>query len=194
MSLLPLPFHAPQRALELIAGMVTRKNLTDCVQRLMENVENAEGAYRDALIEKIIFMCSRDKYEYLEDFAWYISTLIKLAYIQVRGAFLLFAALFSVLPRCCLVECFLFSVLRCFHVLVLSTCVAAVLVSVCCCFGFLCFAAVQCTVFPCPCPHRAPSSPPPSRPRSLTCACAWRRCGSTPCRTWCVRACVNVRA
>ena len=72
-----------QRALELIAGMVTRKNLSDCVQRLMEHVENAEGTYRDALIEKIIFICSRDKYEYLEDFAWYISTLIKLAYIQV---------------------------------------------------------------------------------------------------------------
>jgi hypothetical protein len=75
-----------QRALELIAGMVTRKNLTDIVRRLSEHVDSAEGAYRDALIDKIIFMCSRDKYEYLEDFAWYISVLIKLAYIQVRRA------------------------------------------------------------------------------------------------------------
>ncbi len=74
---------ASQRALELIAGMVTRKNLSDIVRRLSEHVESAEGAYRDALIDKIIFMCSRDKYEYLEDFAWYISVLIKLAYIQV---------------------------------------------------------------------------------------------------------------
>jgi len=30
----------------------------------------AEGPYRDELISKIIFMCSRDKFAYLSDFAW----------------------------------------------------------------------------------------------------------------------------
>ena len=30
----------------------------------------AEGSYRDELISKIVFMCSRDKFAYLTDFAW----------------------------------------------------------------------------------------------------------------------------
>lgn len=80
--------------------MVTRKNLADIVRRLMENIDSAEGAYRDALIDKIIFMCSRDKYEYLEDFAWYISVLIKLAYIQVR-----WLAVVACLPTAVCVTC-----------------------------------------------------------------------------------------
>ena len=32
----------------------------------------AEGSYRDELISKIVFMCSRDKFAYLTDFAWYV--------------------------------------------------------------------------------------------------------------------------
>jgi AP-3 complex subunit delta-1 len=70
------------RALELITGMVTRRNLQDIVKRLLELVDTAEGHFRDELIEKIIFMCSRDKFAYLVDFAWYVSVLAKLAYIQ----------------------------------------------------------------------------------------------------------------
>ena len=69
------------RALELITGMVTRRNLPDIVKRLLEMLDAAEGHFRDQLIEKIIFMCSRDKYAYLTDFAWYISVLAKLAYL-----------------------------------------------------------------------------------------------------------------
>lgn len=70
------------RALELLCGMVTRKNLPDIVKALMGHLEAAEGHYRDELIDKIIFMCSRDKYAYLADFAWYIGVLAKLAFIQ----------------------------------------------------------------------------------------------------------------
>jgi len=69
------------RALELISGMVTRKNLEDIVKSLMGFIESAEGHYRDQLIEKIIFMCSRDKYAYLADFEWYVGVLAKLAYV-----------------------------------------------------------------------------------------------------------------
>ena len=36
-----------------------------------------QGHFRDELIEKVIFMCSRDKYAYLADFAWYLSVLVK---------------------------------------------------------------------------------------------------------------------
>ncbi len=49
-------------------------------------VEASEGVARDAFVEKVVFMCSRDNYEYLEDFAWYISVLIKLAGVEVNGS------------------------------------------------------------------------------------------------------------
>ena len=69
------------RALELIAGMVTRRNLEDIVKSLMTHLEEADGHYQDELINKIIFICSRDKYAYLADFSWYVGVLAKLAYI-----------------------------------------------------------------------------------------------------------------
>ena len=61
------------RALELITGMVTVKNLPDIVRRLLEHVQDAEGHYRDELIGKIVFICSRDKFAFLKDFAWYVA-------------------------------------------------------------------------------------------------------------------------
>ena len=64
------------RALELLTGMVTRKNLQELVDQLMQHVRLSEGDYRDELIQKIIFMCSRDKYAFLTDFKWYISVLV----------------------------------------------------------------------------------------------------------------------
>ena len=70
------------RALELLTGMVTKRNLEELIHRLLRHVVSAEGAYRDELIQKIIFMCSRDKFTYLSDFAWYLSVLVDLATIQ----------------------------------------------------------------------------------------------------------------
>lgn len=59
------------RALELITGMVTRRNLQDIVKRLLELLEASEvGHFRDELIAKVVFMCSRDKFAFLTDFAW----------------------------------------------------------------------------------------------------------------------------
>ena len=58
------------RALELLTGMVTKRNLEELVHKLLQHVHVAEGPYRDELISRIIFMCSRDKYSYLSDFAW----------------------------------------------------------------------------------------------------------------------------
>ena len=70
------------RALELLTGMVTKRNLEELIHKLLRHVVTAEGAYRDELIQKIIFMCSRDKYTYLSDFAWYLSVLVDLATVQ----------------------------------------------------------------------------------------------------------------
>lgn len=69
------------RALELLVGMVTKRNLQEIVHKLMEHVDTAEGAYKDELIKKVIYMCSHDSYACLEDFAWYLSILRKLSYV-----------------------------------------------------------------------------------------------------------------
>lgn len=70
------------RALELLTGMVTKKNLIELINQLMVHVDQAEGSYRDELVGKIMFMCSRDKYAQMTDFSWYISILVKLSYVQ----------------------------------------------------------------------------------------------------------------
>lgn len=70
------------RALELLTGMVTRKNLEELVVKLLQHVARAEGAYRDELIARIVDMCSRDKYSFLSDFGWYLSVLVKLAHLR----------------------------------------------------------------------------------------------------------------
>ena len=55
------------QALELLTGMVSRSNLTDIVWKLMEHVRDsdADTVYRDELIKKILFICSRDHYKYV---------------------------------------------------------------------------------------------------------------------------------
>jgi AP-3 complex subunit delta-1 len=70
------------RALELLAGIVSRKSLVDLVHHLLIHVKHSEGVYRDELISKILFMCSNDKYGLVTDFAWYASVLLDLAVMQ----------------------------------------------------------------------------------------------------------------
>lgn len=62
--------------------MVTQRNLVEIVRRLLTHLEGADGHYRDELIRKILFVCSRDRYYYLTDFAWYITVLVNLSYIK----------------------------------------------------------------------------------------------------------------
>jgi len=59
------------RALDLIAGMLSKKNLVDIVKKLMEHMDKAEGtAYRDELLSKIIQVCSQSNYQYITNFEW----------------------------------------------------------------------------------------------------------------------------
>jgi AP-3 complex subunit delta-1 len=73
------------RALDLLAGMVTKKSLEDLVHRLLKYVSQADGKYRDELIGKIIFMCSRDKYAFLTDFKWYMGVLVDVSKLIGEG-------------------------------------------------------------------------------------------------------------
>ncbi|KNC51771.1 garnet [Thecamonas trahens ATCC 50062] len=71
------------RALNLIPGIVSKKNLVDIVRTLMAYVPNAEGAYRDAIVAQVIRVCSQDSYAALRDFEWYISILVEMT--RIRG-------------------------------------------------------------------------------------------------------------
>ena len=60
------------RALQLLAGIVSKKSLIDLVTHLLEHIKYADGVYRDEIIEKVMHMCVKDKYALLTDFAWYV--------------------------------------------------------------------------------------------------------------------------
>ena len=70
------------RALELLTGMATRKNLKELIGQLMKHVQLAEGNYKTELVGKIVFMCSMEKYSLIIDFQWYLATLIRLAHVR----------------------------------------------------------------------------------------------------------------
>ncbi len=42
-------------------------------------MEQAEGSYRSELLEKIVFICSLEKYKNVPDFEWYLSVLMDLS-------------------------------------------------------------------------------------------------------------------
>ncbi|CAM5176900.1 unnamed protein product [Eretmochelys imbricata] len=59
------------RALDLLYGMVSKKNLMEIVKKLMIHVDKAEGTtYRDELLTKIIDICSQSNYQYITNFEW----------------------------------------------------------------------------------------------------------------------------
>ena len=47
-----------------------------------QHVKHSEGNYRDELIAKILYMCSKEKFGLVTDFAWYASVLLDLAVMQ----------------------------------------------------------------------------------------------------------------
>ncbi|GMR37257.1 hypothetical protein PMAYCL1PPCAC_07452, partial [Pristionchus mayeri] len=71
------------RSLDLLYGMVSKKNIMEIVRKLMEHVENAEGShYRDELLSRIISICSYNNYSYITNFEWYISVLVELTKVE----------------------------------------------------------------------------------------------------------------
>ncbi|KAL6061399.1 AP-3 complex subunit delta-1 [Balamuthia mandrillaris] len=71
------------RALELLTGMITKKNIRDIIKRLMIHMDTAEGPYKDELVQKIITICSQDSYNFVLDFEWYLEVLVSLT--RVKG-------------------------------------------------------------------------------------------------------------
>ncbi|KAJ8378563.1 hypothetical protein AAFF_G00238680 [Aldrovandia affinis] len=71
------------RALDLLYGMVSKKNLMEIVKKLMLHVDKAEGTtYRDELLTKIIDICSQSNYQYITNFEWYVSILVELTRLE----------------------------------------------------------------------------------------------------------------
>ncbi|XP_064626859.1 AP-3 complex subunit delta-1-like isoform X4 [Lineus longissimus] len=71
------------RALDLLYGMVSKKNLMEIVKKLMVHMDKAEGSnYRDELLSKIIEICSQSNYQYITNFEWYVSILVELTRIE----------------------------------------------------------------------------------------------------------------
>lgn len=71
------------RALELMPGMVSRKNLMELVTQLITHVELATGTYKSNLVAMIVDICSSEKYSLLQDFSWYLDILFQLS--RMRG-------------------------------------------------------------------------------------------------------------
>jgi len=67
------------RALDLLNGMATRKNIIELITQLLRHVDLATGSYKSDLVVKIIEICSGEKYILLTDFAWYMDVLVILA-------------------------------------------------------------------------------------------------------------------
>ncbi|VDN34871.1 unnamed protein product [Gongylonema pulchrum] len=61
------------RALDLLYGMVSKRNIMEIVRKLMDHVDAAEGSYyRDELLSRIISICSYNNYQYITNFEWYL--------------------------------------------------------------------------------------------------------------------------
>ncbi|XP_064136217.1 AP-3 complex subunit delta-1 isoform X2 [Loxodonta africana] len=89
------------RALDLLYGMVSKKNLMEIVKKLMSHVDKAEGTtYRDELLTKIIDICSQSNYQYITNFEWYISILVELTRLEgTRHGHLIAAQMLDVAIR-----------------------------------------------------------------------------------------------
>jgi AP-3 complex subunit delta-1 len=77
-----------KRALDLLIGMATRKNIIELVTQLLRHVDLATGRYKADLVVKILEICSSEKYSLIPDFAWYVDVLVILARTRGIGGFL----------------------------------------------------------------------------------------------------------
>lgn len=71
------------RALDLIVGMVSKKNIMDIIKKLMVQIDKADSqTYCDELLSKIVQICSMNDYHYVTNFEWYIDVLVQLTRVE----------------------------------------------------------------------------------------------------------------
>ena len=71
------------RSLDLLYGMVSKKNLMEIIKKLMVHMNKAEGShYRDELLAKIVDICSQNNYQHVTNFEWYVSVLVELTRME----------------------------------------------------------------------------------------------------------------
>lgn len=74
------------RALDIVTGMVTQKNLKELVKRLIQHLVPSEkntaldAIYRTEVVNRIVTLCSQDTYELVLDFEWYVDVLVDLVH------------------------------------------------------------------------------------------------------------------
>nr|QHN70698.1 garnet [Limenitis arthemis astyanax] len=74
------------RALGLLYGMVSKRNLMEIVKKLMVHMERAEGTlYRDELLTRMIEICAQNNYQHVVDFEWYITVLAELTEMETSS-------------------------------------------------------------------------------------------------------------
>ncbi|KAF0699488.1 Aste57867_9958 [Aphanomyces stellatus] len=74
------------RSLELLVGMVTPDNAPAIIQELMRHTMVSDGVYRQELMNKILMVCSINKYQNVADFEWYLAILVQLAKVPGENA------------------------------------------------------------------------------------------------------------
>lgn len=69
---------------DLLHSICTRKTIGEYVLKLLEQIENRKPGYvRDALVSRVIQMCSYHDYERVPDFEWYVNILLEIHSIGV---------------------------------------------------------------------------------------------------------------
>jgi AP-3 complex subunit delta len=76
------------RALDLLYGMVSKKNQMEIVNRLLGHMERAVGsAYRDELLVKVIELCSQGSYKHVTNFEWYLTVFVELIQLETGSKY-----------------------------------------------------------------------------------------------------------
>jgi AP-3 complex subunit delta len=76
------------RALDLLYGMVSKKNLMKIENRLLGHMEHAVGsAYRYELLVKVIEVCSQGSYQHVTNFEWYLTVFVELIQLETGSKY-----------------------------------------------------------------------------------------------------------
>jgi AP-3 complex subunit delta-1 len=67
---------------------------------LLLQIEKSDSqTYKDALVEKIVTICSKNSYAAITDFEWYISVLMEMAHVNTIHGELIASQLMDVIIR-----------------------------------------------------------------------------------------------